>query len=101
MDDYKKLFKRELDRYNYLYAKANTKSKKKKIAYDLLFFGEMYNRIVQEDMEFEWDDDIDIINERINVVNGLIRNILDNQEILIKLVENNFKMFLEEEFSVY
>ena len=101
MDDYKKLFKRELDRYNYLYAKANTKSKKKKIAYDLIFFGEMYNKIVQENIEFAWDNDIDIINERIMVVNGLIRNVLDNQEVLIELVKNCFNVYLEEDFSVY
>ena len=101
MDEFKKLFKRELDRYNYLYAKANTKSKKKKIAYDLIFFGEMYNKIVQENVEFAWDNDIDIINERIRVVNGLIRNVLDNQEVLIELVENCFNVYLEEDFSVY
>lgn len=101
MDEFKNLFKRELDRYNYLYAKANTKSKKKKIAYDLIFFGEMYNKIVQENIEFAWDNDIDIINERIRVVNGLIRNVLDNQEVLIELVENCFNGYLEEDFSVY
>ena len=101
MDEFKILFKRELDRYNYLYAKANTKSKKKKIAYDLIFFGEMYNKIVQENIEFDWDNDIDIINERIRVVNGLIRNVLDNQEVLIELVENCFNGYLEEDFSVY
>lgn len=101
MDEFKNLFKRELDRYNYLYAKANTKSKKKKIAYDLIFFGEMYNKLVQENVEFAWDNDIDIINERIMVVNGLIRNVLDNQEVLIELVKNCFNVYLEEDFSVY
>ena len=38
MDDYREIFDREVERLNYLYVKANTKSKKKNMAYDLIFF---------------------------------------------------------------
>lgn len=38
MDECKGIFKRELGRLNYLYAKANTKSKKVRLAFDLIFF---------------------------------------------------------------
>ena len=41
-DEIKELFKREVERYEYLYAKANTKSKKKEIAYDLIFFNKIH-----------------------------------------------------------
>ena len=37
MDDYREIFNREIKRLNYLYVKANTKSKKKNMAYDLIF----------------------------------------------------------------
>ena len=52
MEDYKEIFKREVDRLSYLYAKANTKSKKRSIAYDLIFFEQMYNMLLDEKIEF-------------------------------------------------
>lgn len=64
-DEFKELFKRELTRYEYLYAKANTKSKKKKIAYDLFFFENMYNLFIDEEVVFPWSNDVEIINVRI------------------------------------
>ena len=42
MEDCRENFKRDLDRLTYMYAKANTISKKKQIASDLLFFEYMF-----------------------------------------------------------
>ena len=46
MEDFKEVFKRELDRLTYLYVKADTISKKKRIAYDLIAFDNMYNYFI-------------------------------------------------------
>lgn len=101
MDDYRELFKREFDRLNYLYAKANTISKKKKIAYDLIFFEDMYNGLNEEKIVFPWKYDTDLINIRIDMVNDFIRNVLKEQNILLSVAERSFEIFLEEDFSVY
>ena len=100
-DKIKELFKREIDRYEFLYAKANTKSKKKDIAYDLIFFEGMYNKLVDKYVSFPWSNDIDLLNLRIDVVNVFIRNIFNEQDLLKEIFENNFNIFLDEKFSLY
>lgn len=101
MDDYKEIFKRELDRLNYLYAKANTKSKKVKIAFDLIFFETMCSKFSDEIVKFAWEDDEVVIDERIKLAKGLVKNVLDNQNVLLKMVNNAFNVFYDEEFSTY
>lgn len=101
MFDYQKIFKRELDRLNYLYAKANTKSKKKRLAYDLILFSHMYNSFSDKEENFAWDYDIDIINENIDFKNDFIGNVLDNQDLIINVVENSFNIFLSEDIDIY
>ena len=100
-DDFKELFKREVARYEYLYAKANTKSKKREIAYDLIFFEDMYNNFMDEEVEFSWSNDIDLIDVRIDVANSLVKNVLSEQHLLKEIFEKNFNVFLEEDFSLY
>jgi len=100
-DEVKELFKREIDRYEYLYAKANTKSKKKEIAYDLIFFEGMYNKLLEKDATFSWSNDIDLVNLRIEVINSFIRNIFNEQDLLKEIFDNNFNIFLDEDFSLY
>lgn len=101
MGDYREIFKREKDRLNYLYAKANTKSKKERLAYDLILFSDMYNRYVKENVSFDWDDDIIIINESQKVLSEFISNMLGNKDNIVNLIKNNFDMFSLEKFSVY
>ena len=100
-DEIKELFKREVDRYEYLYAKANTKSKKKEIAYDLIFFEGMYNKLVDKNVSIPWSNDIDLVNLRIEVIYSFIINIFNEQELLKEIFENNFNIFLDENFSLY
>lgn len=100
-DDFKELFKREVARYEYLYAKANTKSKKREIAYDLIFFEDMYNNFMNDEVEFSWSDDMDLINVRIEVANCLVGNVLKEQHLLKEIFAKQFNIFLEEDFSLY
>lgn len=101
MEDYKEIFKREVDRLSYLYAKANTKSKKRSIAYDLIFFEQMYNMLVDEKIEFPWNNDEDIIEFRMEITLDMVQSVLDNQDFLIELVGNIFNIFLQSDFSIY
>lgn len=101
MDDYKEVFKRELERLNYLYAKANTKSKKVRLAFDLIFFENMYREITGENVEFAWDNDEVIINERVKAANGMINSVLNDQKFLLKMVANAYNVFVDEGFDTY
>ena len=102
MDDYRELFKREIERLNYLYVKANTKSKKKNMAYDLIFFESMYNGLAGEDkIIFPWTNDPILMDVCRGVTFDLIRNISREQQYLIQIFEGSFDKFLENEFSVH
>ena len=101
MDEFKEIFKRELERLNYLYAKANTKSKKVRLAFDLIFFENMYKNIVDDKVEFAWDNDEVIINERVRAANGLVYSVLKDQNLLLKMVGNAYDVFVEEGFNTY
>ena len=100
-DEIKELFKREVDRYEYLYAKANSKSKKKKIAYDLINFELMYNMLVEDKVMFSWSKDTDLIKIRLVEVNRFINNILKEEDLCRDIFENSFNIFMEEEYSLY
>lgn len=100
-DEIKKIFQREVDRYEHLYAKANTKSKKRKIAYDLIHFEKMYNMLVEEKVNFSWSNDTDLIKIRLIEVNKFINNILKEQDLCREIFENSFNIFIDEEYSLY
>ena len=51
MENCYEIFKQEIERLSYLYVKADTKSKKKRLAYDLIAFEDMYNMLSLEEME--------------------------------------------------
>ena len=101
MDDYKEVFKRELERLNYLYDKANTKSKKVRLAFDLIFFENMYRKITGENVEFIWDNDEVIIDERVKAADGMINSVLKDQKFLLKMVGNAYSVFVDEGFNIY
>ena len=101
MEDYKEIFKRELDRLTYLYIKADTISKKKRIAYDLIAFDNMYNCFMDDEVELPWGNDEFLIDFRIDVFYGLFEYVLYNKFFLLDVVENSFDIFLENDFSIY
>ena len=97
----KELFKREVEIYEYLYAKTNTKSKKRKIAYDLISFEIMYNMLVEENVNFSWTNDIDLDIMREEVMDKFINNVLKEQDILEEIFVNNYNIFIDEEYFLY
>jgi hypothetical protein len=102
MEDYRELFKKELDRLSYLYSRANTKSKKRQMAYDLIFFEDMYNKLSENEKTiFPWTYDEVIVRLRIEVIGDMIKGVLENQLYLVELIKNSFNIFLENEFSVH
>lgn len=100
-EDCRERFKRDLDKLTYMYAKANTISKKRRIAYDLIFFEEMYNVLSEEMIDFPWSYDEDLIDVRIELVNNFIQSVGESFGLIYDVVENNFNIFLEEEFSIH
>lgn len=101
MEDFKEIFKRELDRLTYLYVKADTISKKKRIAYDLIAFDNMYNCFMDKEVELPWGNDEFLIDFRLDVFYGLFEYVLYNKFFLLDVVENSFDIFLENNFSIY
>lgn len=101
MEDIDKLFEREIERLNYLYAKANTKSKKKKLTYDLMFFEDMYNYLIGSKVVFPWSFDDVLMEVRCSVNASMVRNTLDEQVFLIDLFEKSFNIFTENRDLFY
>ena len=101
MEDFKERFKRDFDRLSYMYAKANTKSKKRKIAYDLIFFEEMYNGLSEEIVDFPWTYDEDLIDIRLELVNNFIESGNKSFGFVYEVADTSFNIFLEEEFSIH
>lgn len=101
MEDFREIFKRELDRLTYLYVKADTISKKKRIAYDLIAFDNMYNCFMDKEVELPWGNDEFLIDFRLDVFYGLFEYVLYNKFFLLDVVENSFDIFIENNFSTY
>ena len=101
MEDYKEIFKRELDRLTYLYIKADTISKKKRIAYDLIAFDNMYNCFMDDEVELPWSNDEFLIDFRLDIGYGLLDYVLSNKYFILDVVENSFDIFIDNNFSTY
>lgn len=101
MEDCRENFKRDLDRLTYMYAKANTISKKKQIASDLLFFEFMYNNLSEEKVEFPWSNDRDLIIMEVEKFDSFFQNVIESFNSIYNIADNSFNIFLEEEFSVH
>lgn len=84
-----------------MYAKANTVSKKRRIAYDLIFFEEMYNGLSGDIIDFPWSFDEDLIDIRLELINGFIKNVSKSFGLIYDIADSNFNVFLEEEFSIH
>ena len=97
----KGIFKRDYDRLCYLYAKANTVSKKRQFISDLELFEEFYLDMIDATERFPWSDDEEIEKNFLNVTSIFLSYIVENKEFLLEFVEKSFNIFLEEEYSLY
>lgn len=102
MDDYKTLFKRDIDRLIYLYIKSNTKSKLKNIGYDLICFENMYNLFTKEEEEiFPWSDSDILLDLRLENRLKLFLNFIKMKNELQEVAINSFEIFNSNNFSKY
>lgn len=101
MDDYDKIFKRDIDRLTYMYTKANTKSKLKNIGYDLIHFENMYNLFTKEDINFPWSDSDILLDLRLDSRLNLFLDFIKKKNKLQEVAINSFSIFLDNDFSKY
>ena len=90
MEDCRENFKRDLDRLTYMYAKANTISKKKQIASDLLFFEYMYNNLSEEKVEFPWSNDRDLIIMEVEKFDSFFQNVIESFNSIYNIADSSF-----------
>jgi len=93
-----KIFEEKL---NYLYAKANTKSKKKRIVYDLFNFSEMCHECLGIEKEFIWENDLELINLLTESEISFRDIALENTLYFDKISSDIIKMFKEINYPFY
>lgn len=101
MDDYDKIFKRDIDRLTYMYSKANTKSKLKNMGYDLIHFENMYNLFTKEETNFPWSDSDTLLDLRLDSRLNLFLDLNKKKNELQEIAINSFSIFLDNDFSKY
>ena len=93
--------KRDYDRLSYLYAKANTVSKKNRLYLDLVNFMIIYNTLVSEDEIFPWSNDSMMLDWHVNYINSFINNLSKEYGLISEIIEKSFDVFLEADVPVY
>lgn len=86
---------------NEIYARANTKSKRKKIAHDLLTFSNICNEHFEMTKIFEWEKDIKIISEIKNYNLPFVNDIVNNTNIYNSIFTSTLNTFLNSDYNIY
>lgn len=94
VDNYKK-------KLNEIYARANTKSKRKRIARDLIAFKQMCTEIFEIDKKFAWEDDTQILSLFKNYRVQFVQNIVNNSVSYNSMFTNVINEFIKDDFQVY
>lgn len=85
----------------YIYARANTKSKRKKIAHDLLTFSNICNEHFDIQKTFEWEKDIKIIQEIKNYYVPFVDDVVQNTQIYKNIFTTALNTFLNSDYNIY
>lgn len=102
MENTKKILNKYIEKLNYEYIKANTKSKRKNLVYDLLLFSNLYNELYFEtDTDLIWENDEDLITLIKDNRKIFINNVLSNQAIYNKITNSTIKIYKESDFKFY
>lgn len=96
---------KQLQEYNnkleYNYAKANTKSKKKRIFDDLFVFGRMCRESFFVERNFDWEYDKSLIGLS-NYDNNILKsNILKNKDIYLKISDSVIEEYIKTKYPLY
>ena len=86
---------------NEIYARANTKSKRKRIVNDLITFSNICSEHFGVDKEFEWERDLKIISLLKNYRVPFIQNIVKNTELFYNIFTSVLNSFIEGSYSIY
>jgi len=101
MDREKKLLKEYEEKLNYIYAKANTKSKKKRIIYDLFNFSRMCYEHFGIEKTFDWEKDKEIIKLIEDYTIAFIENTLGMKEMFSEVPKSIIDTFAEVKYPFY
>lgn len=86
---------------NEIYARANTKSKRRKIAHDLLTFSNICNEHFDIHKTFEWEKDIKIIREIRNYNIQFVNDIVQNTKVYNSIFTSVLNTFLNSDYNIY
>ena len=95
-------FNKIIDKYTYKYIKANTKSKKNIIAYDLLSLSKIctdYFSIFKFDLS--WNEDEDLYEEQLGHYYKFIYNIINNKDKYLKIFYSSMYNILSAGINNY
>ena len=86
---------------NEIYARANTKSKKKRIINELFNFSRLCFEYFGIEKTFEWENDIDMILLSDSYQLPFVQNITKNGEIYKEIFSKTLNTILTSDYSVY
>ena len=79
---------------SYLYAKANTKSKKKKIVYDLFNFSSICYEHFDIEKVFDWEQDDELYDLLQDLSKPFIENTFMNKEVFLDISNSVLNTFI-------
>lgn len=87
------------------YTRACSKSKLESLAFELYEFSDVYRTLFGDDSEFEWDNDLkllEILEKKENIeFNNFVDNINNNNDFYLKLSENVIENFKKSKYPFY
>lgn len=86
---------------SYLYAKANTKSKKKKIVYDLFNFSSICYEHFDIEKVFDWEQDDELYDLLQDLSKPFIENTFMNKEVFLDISNSVLNTFINLKYPFY
>lgn len=85
----------------YAWSKANTKSKKRRLLYDLSSFSVLSSLYPEIAKEYNWENNSDYLNLFENITIPLLDNIMSMKHVFMPCASNIIKMYKEVDFPFY
>lgn len=101
MDKEEKMLSDYENKLNDLYARANTKSKKKRILYDLFNFSAICREHFGIEKVFDWEQDEELIKLLDDFVTPFIDNVLDKRNSFFDISKSVIDTFIDVKYPFY
>jgi len=95
------LIKQFETKLTYAWSKANTKSKKRRLLYDLSSFSVLSSLYPNITKEYNWESDSEFLNLFENITIPFLNNIMEMKHIFMPYTSNIINTFKETEFPLY